>query len=207
MLKFANEEDRNQQIRDLMISIRRNTQGSKCIDVFETLLNEISDKEVVDTAIVDTHRFITEFSRLCHEVDNMKQLDYIARILTNEFIKPYKFFYNSYQTAKRYLLMNDILLDKYSHPVYEPEKKIVLSNINRLGQLEHKKNYTSDDVVNITKYFGDLSNLSVEEVKDKLELARKVILLYNYMPAIVKALIQTKRRSLNLDLKQNNVNN
>jgi uncharacterized protein with GYD domain len=26
-----------------------------------------------------------------------------------------------------------------------------------------------------------------------------VILLYNYTPAIVKALIQTKRRSLNLD--------
>ena len=51
----------------------------------------------------------------------------------------------------------------------------------------------------VFKYFGDLSGLSVEEVKNKKELARMVILLYNYMPAIVKALIQTKRRGLNLD--------
>src|SRR5574344_645169 len=48
---------------DLMLAIRRNTQGSKCIDVFENLLREIPDKNVVDTVIVDTHRFITEFSR------------------------------------------------------------------------------------------------------------------------------------------------
>ena len=31
------------------------------------------------------------------------------------------------------------------------------------------------------------------------EECRKVILLWNYNPAIVKAIIQTKRRALNLD--------
>ena len=39
MSKFMNQEERDQQIKDLMISIRRNTQGSNCITIFERLLN------------------------------------------------------------------------------------------------------------------------------------------------------------------------
>lgn len=192
-------EDRNQQIKDLMISIRRNTQGSQCINIFEKLLNEVEDKEFVDTVMVDTHRFITEFSRLCKDVDNMKNLDYIARILTYEFILPHKYFRKSYNMAKLYLLMNDMLVKKYPHSIYNVEKGIVLSNTNFLGTIRHKEEFTANDVMAVFKYFGDLSGLSVEEVKNKKELARMVILLYNYMPAIVKALIQTKRRGLNLD--------
>ena len=199
MSKFMKPEERDQQIRDLMISIRRNTQGSKCINIFEKLLNEVEDKEFVDTVMVDTHRFITEFSRLCKDVDNMKNLDYIARILTHEFILPHKYFRKSYNMAKLYLLMNDMLVKKYPHPIYNVEKGIVLSNTNFLGTIHHKEEFTANDVMAVFKYFGDLSGLSVEEVKNKKELARMVILLYNYMPAIVKALIQTKRRGLNLD--------
>jgi hypothetical protein len=101
--------------------------------------------------------------------------------------------------AKVYLLMNDMLVKNYPHSVYEPEKGIVLSNTNFLGTIHHKEEFTANDVIAVFKYFGDLSGLSVEQVKEKKELARMVILLYNYMPAIVKALIQTKRRSLNLD--------
>ena len=192
-------EERDQQIKDLMIAIRRNTQGSKCIDIFENLLNEVGDKEFVDTVIVDTHRFITEFSRLCKDLDNMKNLDYIARMLTHEFILPYKYFRKSHNMAKLYLLMNDMLIKNYPHSVYDVEKGIVLSNKNFLGDIYHKENFTANDVVTVYKYFGDLSGLSVEEVKEKKELARLIILLYNYMPAIVKALIRTKRRGLNLD--------
>lgn len=199
MSKFMKPEERNQQIKDLMISIRRNTQGSQCINIFEKLLNEVEDKEFVDTVMVDTHRFITEFSRLCKDVDNMKNLDYIARILTHEFILPHKYFRKSYNMAKLYLLMNDMLVNKYPHPIYNAEKGIVLSNTNFLGTIHHKEEFTANDVMAVFKYFGDLSGLSVEEVKNKKELARMVILLYNYMPAIVKALIQTKRRGLNLD--------
>ena len=199
MSKFMNQEERDQQIKDLMISIRRNTQGSKCIEIFETLLNEIPDKEFVDTVVVDTHRFITDFSRLCKDVDNMKNLDFISRILTYDFIQPYKCFYKTKKFAQLYLYMNDMLFDKYQHPVYTVEKKIMLPNDNALGNIYHKTEFTADDVVMLFKHFGDLSGLSVEEVKEKKELARLVVLLYNYIPAIVKALIQTKRRSLNLD--------
>lgn len=199
MSKFMKPEERDQQIKDLMITIRRNTQSSKCIEIFENLLNEVEDKEFVDTVIVDTNKFITEFSRLCKDVDNMKNLDYISRILTHEFILPHKYFRKSYNMAKTYLLMYDRLTQIYSHPIYNVEKDIILPNVNFLGDIHHKVDLTANDVVTIFKYFGDLSGLSVKEVKDKKELTRMVILLYDYMPAIVKALIQTKRRSLNLD--------
>lgn len=199
MSKFMNQEDRDQQINDLMLAIRRNTQGSKCIDIFGNLLNEVEDKEFIDTVIVDTHRFITEFSRLCKDVDNMKNLDYISRILTHEFILPHKYFRKSHKMAKVYLLMYDMLVKKYPHAVYDIEKGIALPNVNFLGDIHHKEEFTANDVVEVFRYFGDLSGLSVEQVKAKKELARMVILLYDYMPAIVKALIQTKRRGLNLD--------
>ena len=95
--------------------------------------------------------------------------------------------------------ISDILADKYKYIVVDIDKKVTLSNKNRLGEIHHKENYTTNDVVNITKFFGDLSNLTIEEVKEKYELARRVVLLYNYTPAIVKAFVQTKRRSLDLD--------
>lgn len=199
MSKFMKPEERDQQIKDLMITIRRNTQGSKCIEIFENLLNEVEDKEFVDTVMADMHKFISEFSRLCKDVDNMKNLDYISRILTHEFILPHKYFRKSQNMAKTYLLMYDRLVKIYSHPVYDVEKGIILSNVNFLGTIHHKEDLTANDVIAVFKYFGDLSGLSVDQVKEKKEEARMVILLYNYLPAIVKALIQTKRRSLNLD--------
>ena len=199
MSKFMKEEEREQKINDLMLAIRRNTQGSKCIDIFENLLREIPDKNVVDTVIVDTHRFITEFSRLCKDVDNMKNLDYIARILTYDFIQPKRYFSKSRKNAQLYLMMSDMLTTQYTYPIFEVDKKIQLPNENFLGNIYHKDIFSANDIVTVFKYFGDLSGMSVEAVKSRMELARMVVLLYNYQPAIVKALIQTKRRSLNLD--------
>ena len=198
MSKF-NEEKRDQIIKELMISVRKNTQDSKCIDVFEILLNEIPDKEYVDTVIIDTLEFIGDFSRLCKDVDKMENLDFISRIVSREFIRPSRFFGSSKRIAGMYLALYDILCKKYDHPVYNVEKKISLPNTNCLGDIYHKDEFTPKDIVNITRKFGDLSNLSVDEVKEKLELSRKIVLLYNYLPAIVKAFIQTKRRSFNLD--------
>lgn len=199
MSKFMKPEEKDQQIKDLMISVRRNTQGSECINIFERLLKEISDKEVVDTVIVDVHRFITEFSRLCKDVDNMKNLDFIAKMLTHDFIQPKRFFRNSRRLAGLYLWMSDILKERIKNPQMELETKITLPNVNALGDIYHKEHYDAIDLLTVSKYFGDLSKFSFEESKEKLELARQVVLLYNYLPAIVKALIQTKRRGLNLD--------
>ena len=110
MSKFMKEEDRKQQINDLMLAIRRNTQDSKCIDVFENLLREIPDKNVVDTVIADIHRFIADFSRLCKDVDNMKNLDYIARILTHNFIQPKRYF------SKSLAIQNVSVLPQNTYP-------------------------------------------------------------------------------------------
>ena len=200
MSKFMKQEIQNQdqQIKDLMITIRRNTQCSKCIDNFENLLNEVEDKEFVDTVIIDVNRFITEFSRLCKEVDNMKNLDYIARVLTYDFIQPYKYFRKSHKMTELYLLMNDMLQKNYQHAVYDIDKHIVLPNNNFLGNIYHKETFTNDNVAMVAEHFG-ITGLSAKQVKERKEVARKVILLYNYLPAIVKALVQTKRRKLNLD--------
>lgn len=194
-----NQENRDQVIKELMVSIHRNTQGSKCIDVFEILLNEISDKNVVDNVLVDTHRFVSEFSRLCRDIDNMKNIDFISKMLTDEFIQPDRYFTESRKLARLYLLMSDILEDRYKYIVQDIEKKVMLSGKNRLGQLYHKEKYDAIDLLKVSKYFGNLSDLSADEVREKYELARQVVLLYNYMPAIVKAFLQTKRRSLDLD--------
>ena len=199
MSKFMNQEERDQQIKDLMISIRRNTQGSSCINIFERLLNEISDKEMVDTVVVDVHRFITEFSRLCKDVDNMRNLDFISKMLTHDFIQPKRFFRNSRKIAGLYLWMSDILKEKFKNPYWDVEITISLPNVHALGDIYHKESYDAIDCLKVSNYFGDLSKLSFEEAREKLELARQVVLLYNYLPAIVKALIQTKRRGLNLD--------
>lgn len=199
MSKFMNQESQDQVIKELMVSIHRNTQGSKCIDVFETLLKEVSDKNVIYTAVVDMHRFVSEFSRLCRDIDNMRNIDFISKMLTDEFFHPERFFVESRKLAELYLYMSDVLEDKYKYIVQDIEKKVVLSGRNRLGQIYHKESYTAQDILNVTKFFGNLSDLSADEVKEKYELARQVVLLYNYMPAIVKAFIQTKRRSLDLD--------
>lgn len=200
MSKFMKQEIQNQdqQIKDLMTTIRRNTQCSKCIDNFENLLKEVEDKEFINTVIIDVNRFITEFSRLCKEVDNMKNLDYIARVLTYDFILPFKYFRKSHKMAELYLLMNDMLQKNYQHDAYEIDKNIVLPNNNFLGNIYHKNEFTNEDVAIVAEHFG-ITGLSAKQVKERKEIARKVILLYNYLPAIVKALIQTKRRKLNLD--------
>lgn len=199
MSKFMKKQEiQDQQIKDLMITIRRNTQCSNCIENFENLLHEVEDKEFIDTVIVDMNKFITEFSRLCKEVDNMKNLDYIARVLTYDFIMPYKYFCKSRNMAEMYLLMNDMLKKNYQHSIYEIDKQIVLPNNNFLGNINHKETFTDDDVAKVAEHFG-IMGLTAKEVKTRKETARKVILLYNYLPAIVKALLQTKRRKLNLD--------
>ena len=160
-----NTEKRNQILKELMVSIRKNTQKSRCIDVFEDLLNNIDDKNVVDIVITDMTVFVSE----------------------------------SKEIAKLYLDLSEILLGKYTHFPYVPEKQVMLSNSNCLGNLQYKETYTLDDILKVSNYFGDLTDLSVDDFKKKYELARKVILLYNYLPAVVKAFIQTKRRSFNLD--------
>ena len=200
MKKIRTQEKRDLAIKELMSSIRKNTQDSKCIEIYEALLNEISDPNVVDTAITDMFRFIEHFSRLSSDVDHMKGIDFISRILTKEFIQPHKFFLRSHKIVSYYLAMNDILRERFNEHVYKDIPNIDISNKNILGNLSHKDTFTKTELLDVINYFNtSIAILSGDEVSDKLELSRKVVLLFNYMAAIVKAFIQTKRRSLGLD--------
>lgn len=159
-----------ERVNELMKSIRRNTEPSECINVFERLLLELSDVRVVNSAMSDMHSFITEAMTLFKDIDIMESKVYKSRMLTYEFIQPERFFKTSLKLAASY---------------YEVSKKkgmgLVLGKRNRLGDVLSIRGFSDFDFYN-----------------DREEI-RRVILLWNYMPAIVKAIIQTKRRRLGLD--------
>ena len=183
---------REDQINELMTFVHKNTEGSRCIEVYEGLLREIESDYVVEAAISNMNRFIGDFSRLCKDIDNMKGIEFIAKMLTYEFIQPERYFGESKKIAKQYLLLSDILVEKYNIG-----KRIEISNKNRVGNIYHRA-YTQEEFDNMTNIFN-LDKFDENQLSDLFELTRKIVLLYNYMPAIVKAFIQTKRRSLGLD--------
>ena len=62
-----------------------------------------------------------------------------------------------------------------------------------------------------SRFIGYLSHAADEEearayIEMIRERCRKVVLMWNYLPAIVKAIIQTKRRSLGLDANSKKFN-
>lgn len=159
-----------EKVNELMKSIRRNTQPSECINVFERLLLELSDIRVINAAMSDMHGFITEAMTLFKDVDVMENNTYKSRILTYEFIQPERFFKTSLKFAASYYKISK-----------EKGMGLVLGKRNRLGDVLSIRGFSDFDFYN-----------------DKEEI-RRVVLLWNYMPAIVKAIIQTKRRKLGLD--------
>ena len=52
-------------------------------------------------------------------------------------------------------------------------------------------------------YNVDHTNEYIKLFEILKEKARKEMLVWNYIPAIIKAVIQTKRRSLNMDTNSN----
>lgn len=198
MSKFMNEEKRNEAINALMTNIIRNTQPSNCINVFENLINEIEDKDFVDTVIIDCNKFIEIFSKICSEVDIMQYKEIIANILTKEFIKPEKCFVKSRLIASKYYEISRLLNNHYGFELEKSNiKKISLPNINFLGDIITWKNFLKKD---------EYANMQYEDALKLYDTCRKIVLMYNYLPAIVKAFIQTKRRSLNMDTNSKKFN-
>lgn len=198
MSKFMNEEKRNEAINALMTNIIRNTQPSNCINVFENLINEIEDKDFVDAVIIDCNKFIEIFSKICSEVDIMQYKEIIANILTKEFIKPEKCFVKSRLIASKYYEISRLLNNHYGFELEKSNiKKISIPNINFLGDIITWKNFLKKD---------EYANMQYEDALKLYDTCRKIVLMYNYLPAIVKAFIQTKRRSLNMDTNSKKFN-
>lgn len=204
-------------VNDMMAVIRKNTQPSSCIDTYERLLNEIKDKEVVRTAVSDMNRFIEECILLFRDIDKMDNKRFKSKMLTDSFICPERFFKSSLRITNQYLYLNAALNYQFADNDPDYSIKYVISNKNRLGDVwkkqyfdkkSEKSIYYSDEGERTDEYYKKndifvnkiLSKFNVTEDSPEIrEECRKVILLWNYHPAIVKAIIQTKRRALNLD--------
>lgn len=204
-------------VSEMMAVIRKNTQHSSCIDIYEKLLNEIDNEEVVRTAVSDMNRFIEECMLLFKEIDKMDNNRFKSKMLTDNFICPERFFKSSLKMTNQYLYLNAALNYRFTDNDYNNVVKYSISNKNRLGDVwkkqffdkkSEKSVYSSNEVERPDEYYKRndilvnkiLSKFNVTEDSPEIrEECRKVILLWNYHPAIVKAIIQTKRRALNLD--------
>lgn len=179
---------KEQQIYDLMAAIRKSTQPSSGINTFENLLKEIQDTPIFNVFVADMNDFIAEFKVLEKNVDMMENLTLKSKILTYDFIEPKRNFVKSY----RAMLLAMKELNRYNTGFGE-NRTFDLGKRNILGVLP---SFTDDSVKHkyAVKY-----ECSDDEKNEIYEALRKVFLLWNYMPAMVKAIIMTKRRSLGLD--------
>lgn len=178
----------NQTLSELMVAIRRNTKPSKCIDAYENLITEIDRPEITDIFVSEMSGFLSKLFELFHEVDKLDNLKLKARILTKDFIRPDSYFKSCKHIANQIMKMRAAI--EYTESKYFT---LYTKNTER-HMIFGITDETAPKIIEIGHIFWP--NLNNEEIK---EVARKTMLLYHYIPAIYKALIQTKRRGLGLD--------
>jgi len=184
---------KEQELKEMMMAIRRNAKPSKCIDNYENLILEIGDSRVSDVFICETSGFLSKLFELFHEVDKLGNLELKARILTKEFIRPDSYFKKSRSIANRLMRMRAAL-------EYQETDKHILGKYTKDAdrkpiKMRWKEAYELSQEAS-RWYNGAMDTGWTDDFK---EIARRTMLLYHYIPAIYKALIQTKRRELGLD--------
>lgn len=180
-------------LSDLMITIHKNTENSACIDNFENLLNEIRDPVFVNTVVNSMHNMLTETFELFNAVKKVPQKRFKSKMISTSFIKPMRFFNKVKHLANEAMEERSVIEflsgEKSDITVNTEGKKIILEDdsMNTAIFSRMKDLYESNDI--------DLMN----HLNDIKENARKEMLIWNYIPAVIKAIIQTKRRSLGMD--------
>ena len=165
----------------------RNAKPSKCIDNFENLLKEIDDERISWIVIREMSGFLSKMFEIFHEVNKMDNLELKARIIHKDFICPERYFKKSKRMANRVMRLRAAI--EYKESKYltlytkDTERHLILGITDE----------TASKIIESECNYWPIGN---EEIK---ELARKTMLLYHYIPAITKALIQTKRRELGVD--------
>jgi len=178
-----NSKLKNATLDEMMVAIKRNVKPSKCIENFEGLLREIKDERIINIFIKEMYGFLSDLFNLFHEIDKISSKEIKAKMLTKEFIKPENYFKNSKKLADkimRYRAAYEFLNKRFTTFTRTTNKTPVNIKYKEAVELVNDKTWDKTE----------------DEIK---ELARKVMLLYNHIPAIYKALIQTKRRKLGLD--------
>ena len=223
--KIINETGLN----ELMVSIRRNAKNSACIENFENLLREIDNPEFVNVTVNSMTNFLSEWFELLRSVRCVQEKKFRSKMLTTQFIEPMRFFNRVKKMADEQMKIRSIIEDieiyrnanEYwktnPHDVSSLRRSSVTVDTNRKRinvtneEIEKyiKENATYELTEEQTGCYGiivDVSNLSADDFERLLpgrnelkELARKEMLVWNYIPGVIKAIIQTKRREMNMD--------
>ena len=222
--KIINETGLN----ELMVSIRRNAKNSACIENFENLLREIDNPEFVNVTVNSMTNFLSEWFELLRSVRCVQEKKFRSKMLTTQFIEPMRFFNRVKKMADEQMKIRSIIEDieiyrnvndwkRNSHDVSSFGRSSVTVGTNRKrinvtnSEIEKyiKENATYELTEEQTGCYGiivDVSNLSADDFERLLpgrnelkELARKEMLVWNYIPGVIKAIIQTKRREMNMD--------
>lgn len=200
-------------LKELMLVIRRNSQDSACITNFENLLYEIDSPVFVNTTVNSMFNFLTEAFELFKTVDRVPQKKFKSKMLTVEFIEPLRFFGKVRQMANSDMRVRaaiECLEQKHSNATLDTERKPVRFDIETAEKIINQAWDFKEPDVNrrLVKVYKDWKWLFVKFQEDNImqnhaeylkELARKEMLVWNYIPAIIKAVLQTKRRSLDMD--------
>ena len=216
-------------LKELMVSIRRNAKDSACITNFENLLNEIDDPEFVNITVNSMTNFMSEWFELLGAVVVVPQKKFRSKMLTTQFIEPLRFFGRVKKMADEQMKKRAIIedIEIYRATLYYQNREINDSSVLRRSGVtvntERKRiNVTNEEIEkfitdnaayeldeSMKGSYGlvvDVSHLSDEDYerllpgnKDVKELARKEMLVWNYIPGVIKAVIQTKRREMNMD--------
>lgn len=223
--KIINETGLN----ELMVSIRRNAKNSACIENFENLLREIDNPEFVNVTVNSMTNFLSEWFELLRSVRCVQEKKFRSKMLTTQFIEPMRFFNRVKKMADEQMKIRSIIEDieiyrnvndywkRNPHDVSLLRRSSVTVGTNRKRinvtneEIEKyiKENATYKLTEEQTGCYGiivDVSNLSADDFERLLpgrnelkELARKEMLVWNYIPGVIKAIIQTKRREMDMD--------
>lgn len=183
-------------ISDMMKCIRKHAIESKCLSIFEDLLMDINDDKVVKAVVSDMNRMMEDFMILFEQIDLMDNTIIKSRMLTYDFIRPERFFKNTAKMIRYYADLTAAINMKLENK-YENGARIW--DLGKTNRLSVKPITLKTFEANDPKANEIVENRNINSYTQELEICRKVILLWNYCPAIVKAVIQTKRRSLGLD--------
>ena len=192
---------------ELMVVIRRNTQHSACIDNFEKLLYEIDDPIFVNAVVSSMYNLLTEVFELFYAINRVPQKKFKAKMLTIQFVEPMRFFSRVKNLANSSMKIRaaiEFLEKNYTYLTVDTDRNPIRLSIEDAEKIINKaidpdSNYVNWETINRIFYNVDHTNEYIKLFERLKEKARKEMLVWNYIPAIIKAVIQTKRRSLDMD--------
>ena len=200
-----------QALDELMVVIRRNTQHSACIDNFENLLYEIDDPIFVNAVVSSMYNLLTEVFELFYAINRVPQKKFKAKMLAIQFVEPMRFFSRVKNLANSSMKIRaaiEFLEKNYTYLTVDTDRNPIRLSIEDAEKIINKaidpdSNYVNWETINRIFYNVDHTNEYIKLFERLKEKARKEMLVWNYIPAIIKAVIQTKRRSLNMDTNSN----